>query len=148
MSNKVFSQTEICVLVEGLGFVPTPNMINEADLRQDFNEFSRKMRCKWYFRDGSLNDFSEIPVFKPNSTWKPPVGDSCVELFLRKMEHELFSFLSGKPQSYNLTKEEWQALINYKDDRSILIKLADKESFVVVWDCEDYLAEGYKQLID
>ena len=134
--------------MKGLGFVPTPNMINEVDLRRDFNEFSRKMRCKWYFRDGSLNDFSEILAFKPNSTWKPPVGDSSVELFLRKIEHELFSFLSGKPQSYNLTKEEWQASINYKEDRSILIKPADKGSFVVVLDREDNPAEGYKQLIN
>ena len=79
------------------------------------------MRCKWYFRDGPLNNFSEIPAFKPNSTWKPPVGDS----FLSKMEHELFSFLSEKPQSYNLTKEEWKALLNLKEDRSILNKPAD-----------------------
>ena len=64
------------------------------------------------------------------------------------MENELFSFLPGKPQSYNLTKEEWQALKNLKQDRSITIKPADKGSCVVVWDREDYLAEGYKQLND
>ena len=97
LSNKVLSQTEISVLEKGLGFVPTPNMINEADLRRDFNEFSRKMRCKWYFRDEPSEEFSEIPAFRPKSTWKPPAGDPCVELFLRKMEHELFSFLPGKP---------------------------------------------------
>ena len=64
------------------------------------------------------------------------------------MEHELFSFLPGKPQSYNLTREVWQALKNLKEDRSIIIKPADKGSCVVVWDREDYLAEGYKQLND
>ena len=64
------------------------------------------------------------------------------------MEHELFSFLPGKPQSYNLTMEVWQALKNLKEDRSIIIKPADKGSCVVVWDREDYLAEGYKQLND
>ena len=63
LSNKVLSQTEISVLEKGLGFVPTPNMINEADLRRDFNEFSRKMRCKWYFRDEPSEEFSEIPAF-------------------------------------------------------------------------------------
>ena len=106
LSNKVLSQTEIDILEKGLGFVPTPNMINEADLRRDFNEFSRKMRCKWYFRDEPSEEFSEIPAFRPKSTWKPPAGDPCVELFLSEMKHELFSFLPGKPQSYNLTKEE------------------------------------------
>ena len=34
------------------------------------------------------------------------------------------------------------------EDRSIIIKPADKGSCVVVWDREDYLAEGYKQLSD
>ena len=136
LSNKVLSQTEISILEKGLGIIPTPNMINEAD----FNKFSRKMRCKWYFRNEPSEEFSEIPTFRPKSTWKPPTGDPCVELFLSKMEHELFSFLPGKPQSYNLTMEVWQALKNLKEDRSMVIKPADKGSCVVVWDCEDYLA--------
>ena len=52
----------------GLGFVPAPNMINEADLRRDFNEVSRNMRCRWYFRDEPSEVFSEIPTFTPMST--------------------------------------------------------------------------------
>ena len=146
LSNKVLSETETSVLEKGLGFVPTPNMINEADLRRDFNDSSRKMKCKWHFRDEPSEEFSEVPAFRPKSTWKPPAGGPCVELISNKVEHELFSFLPGKPQSYNLTKEEWQALKNLKDERSIIIKPADKGSCVVVWDSEDYLAEGYKQL--
>ena len=47
LSKKVLSQTEINVLEKGLGFSPTPSFINEADLRRGFNEFSRKMKCKW-----------------------------------------------------------------------------------------------------
>ena len=37
---------------------------------------------------------------------------------------------------------------NLAEDRSIVLKLADKGSCAVVWDREDYLAEGYKQLSD
>ena len=148
LSNNVLSQTEISVLEKGLGFIPTPNMINDADLRRDFKEFSRKMSCKSYFRDEPSKDLIEIPAFRPKPTWKHAAGDTCVELFLSKEEHELFSFLPGKPQSYNLTKEKWQALKNLTEDRSIVIKPADKGSCVVVWDCEDYLAEGYQQLND
>ena len=54
-----------------------------------------------------------------------------------------FPFCPGKPKSYNLTKEEWQAPKNLKEDRSVLIKPVDKGSCVVVWDHEDYLTEGY-----
>ena len=68
LSNKVLSQTETSVLEKGLGFVPTPNMINEADLRRDFNDFSRKMKYKLHFTDEPSEEFSEIPAFSPNST--------------------------------------------------------------------------------
>ena len=74
LSNKVLSQTEINVLEKGLEFVPTANMINEADMRREFDTFRRKTRYKWYFRDEPSKDFSEIPAFRPKSicTWKPP----------------------------------------------------------------------------
>ena len=65
LSKKVLHEIEIQVLEKGLGFVPTTNSINEEDLRRDFGEFSRKMRCKWYFRDEPSPDFSEIPAFQP-----------------------------------------------------------------------------------
>ena len=71
-----------------------------------------------------------------------------MELFLSRLEKELFSFLPGKPQSHNLTKEEWKVVRNFAEDRSIIIKPADKGSCVVIWDREDYLAEGYRELSD
>ena len=60
----------------------------------------------------------------------------------------MFSFLPGKPQAYNLTKEEWLAMRSLAEDRSIIIKPVDKGFCVVVLNREDYLAEGYKQLSD
>ena len=38
--------------------------------------------------------------------------------------------------------------VKAKDDRTIIIKSADKGSVVVVWDREDYLKEAYRQLND
>ena len=69
LSKKVLNETEIKVLVKGLGFIPTPNIINEENLRGDFGEFARKMRCKWYFRDKPSPDFSKVPAFRPKSSW-------------------------------------------------------------------------------
>ena len=71
LSKKVLSRKEINMLEKGLGFSPTPSFINEADLRWDFNEFSREMRYKWYF--GNKTQCSkEIPTFHSKSTWNPP----------------------------------------------------------------------------
>ena len=48
----------------------------------------------------------------------------------------------------NLSEEEWKALKRLTDDRSIVIKSADKGSSVVVWDRDDYLQEASRQLLD
>ena len=72
-----------------------------------------------------------------------------MELFLSRIEKELFSFLPGKPESYKITKEqEWKAICNLAEDRSIIIKPADKGACVVIWDQEDSFSEGYRQLSD
>ena len=39
LSKKVLTETEIKVLQRCLGFVPTPNLINEADLRRGYEDF-------------------------------------------------------------------------------------------------------------
>ena len=48
----------------------------------------------------------------------------------------------------NTSKEEWQAIRTLADDRTIVIKRADKVvtgSCKVVWDRMDYLLEAEKQ---
>ena len=148
MGQKVLTETEIKVLERDLGFAPTPDLINEADLRREFEDFSRKMRCRWYFKNEPSGNFNNVPAFRPKSQWKSPTDHPCVEFFLSRLEKELLSFLPGQPQSYNLTKEEWKAIHNLAEDQSIIIKPAHKDSSVVIWDREDYLAEGYRQLND
>ena len=50
-SNRVLSDAEIKVLEKGLDYAPIQNKIIEPELRNDFNEFCRRMRLKWYFRN-------------------------------------------------------------------------------------------------
>ena len=47
----------------------------------------------------------------------------------------------------NLSQEEWRAVRSLADNRSIVIKKADKGSYVV-WDRWDYIKEAEKQLGD
>ena len=105
-----------------------------SDLRADFNEFSRKMRCKWFFRNEPTENFSEAPAFRVKSNWNPPKGYPAVEIFLNKLETEIFSVLLGTPLHYSLSKEEWLAMRGLAEDWNIITKLADKGSCVVVWD--------------
>ena len=60
LSWKVFPDTEIKILEKGLDYAPILNKFNESELRQDFNELSRNMLLKWYFRNEGTEDLSEV----------------------------------------------------------------------------------------
>ena len=64
--------------------------LNEPELRNDFEEISRRMQCKWHFRNEVSENFSETPSFRPKSVWKPPKGHASLEVFLSRLEKELF----------------------------------------------------------
>ena len=45
-SKKILTGAEIKVLEKGLHFAPIQKTLYEPELRKDFEEFSRRMRCK------------------------------------------------------------------------------------------------------
>ena len=65
-SRKVLTETEIKVLEKGLDFAPIQKTLNQPELRKYFEEFSRIMRCKWYFRNEVSENFSETPLKDSN----------------------------------------------------------------------------------
>ena len=67
LSRKVISEAEIKVLQKGLDFAPIQNKINEPELCKDFDEFGRRMRIKWHFRNEPTQDFSDKPAFSAKS---------------------------------------------------------------------------------
>ena len=148
LSRKVLTDTEIRILEKGLDFAPIQNKINESELRSDFEEFCCRMRTKWHFRNEPTLEFSETPVFSPKSTWKPTMGHPDVEVFLSKIEHEIFKEVESPLGYSNLSKEEWKAVRSLANDCNIVIKKADKGSCVVTWDRSDYIMEAEKQLND
>ena len=89
LSHRVLTDAEIKVLEKGLDFAPIQRKINEPELMLDFNEFCRRMRLKWYFRD-ETQEFSETPAFSIKSTWNPPKGQPSLAVFLIQAENELF----------------------------------------------------------
>ena len=106
------------------------------------------MRCKRNCRNELTNNFSQIPTFRPKSEWKPPKGHASLEYFFSYVEKELFSDEMNDSTQSNLSREEWKDLRNLADDSSIMIKVPDKGSSVVVWDRDDYLQEASRQLWD
>ena len=144
----MLSEDEIKVLEKGLDFAPVQNKVNEPELRKDFDEFCRQMRIKWHFKNEPSEKFSTIPAFRSNSSWKPTTGHPNLEVFLSSVEKELLEDKGTSLRYSNLSTEEWEAIRSLADDRSIVIKKADKGSAVVVWERNDYIKEAEKQLGD
>ena len=95
------------------------------------------------------NEEREITInpFKQKSKLNPKRKDAAIEIYLNRLEEEIFS-LDKKLSYSNLKKEERQTIHSLRDDTSIIIKEAEKGSGIVVWDREDYLAEARTQLKD
>ena len=74
-----------------------------------------------------------INRFKKKSKLNPKRKDAAIEIYLSRLEEEMFS-LDKKLNYSNLTKEERQAIYSLRDDTSIIIKEADKGSGIMVWD--------------
>ena len=64
-------------------------MINQADPGEDFEEFSRRIKRKWYLKNDVTDDLSEMPAFKPL------LGHPGVELLLSRLENVLFFCLTN-----------------------------------------------------
>ena len=88
-----------------------------------------------------------INRFKKKSKLNPKRKDAAIEIYLSRLEEEMFS-LDKKLNYSNLTKEERQAIYSLRDDTSIIIKEADKGSGIMVWDRQYYLTEPRTQLED
>ena len=136
------------MLEKGLDFAPIQNKINEPELRTDFEEFCRRMRTRWHFRNEPTPEFSESPAFSLKSTWKPPMGHPNIEVFLSQIQQEIFKEVQSPLGYSNLSKEEWKAVRSLANDRNIVIKKADKGFCVAIWDRSDYIMEAEKQLND
>ena len=104
--------------------------MNELELRKDCDEFCRQMRIKWHFRNESSENFSTMPAFRSNSSWKPPTGHPNLEVFLSCAEKELFEDIGTSLRYSNLSTEEWKAIRSLADDRSIVIK---KRTNALMW---------------
>ena len=100
------------------------------------------LKMKFFFYPRVLNLFQ-----RPKSIFNPKRKDAAIEIYLSRLEWEIFSLDKNFKYS-NLTKEERQAIYFLRDDTSIIIKEADKGSGIVVWDKEEYLAETRTQLKD
>ena len=130
LSKRKLSESEISLLSKGLKFIPTSNTIDKAKLKIELEAIGRMLRLKWFFRDDEKKFNPD--KFKPKSTSKPRNKDAAIEIYLSSREEKLMSIEIPKDKYNNLTREERGALFDLKNEKTMVIKGAEKVSAVVV----------------
>ena len=79
------SENEIKILEKGLDFPLIQRKINEPELCKDIEEFCKRMRTKWNFRNEPSQNFGVVPAFTCKSSWKPPLRIPNLEVFFSQV---------------------------------------------------------------
>ena len=83
----------------------------------------------WHFRNDERTFSNDN--FRPKSSFNPRNKDAITETYLSCLEERLLD-IEIPSKRYNLNKEQCDALYSLRDDSTIIIKGADKNSVVVV----------------
>ena len=104
-----------------LKFVPTTNKIDRAKLKMELEEYGRKLRLLWHFK----NDEKPFPYekFRPKSTFNPRNKDTVIETYLSSLEERLLDIDISSKRFKSLTNEERNGLYNLRDDPSTIKKV-------------------------
>lgn len=163
ISSKKLSQDQLLVLSKGLSFVPVKK--NDPFVTKvEMFKFFRSIRLRAFYVKGTAMQYNqqmpvtsdqhtaviEKTIFKPKSTFLPPINNSSVETFCRLVEQDVFSCLRIGEYSLrpNLTNSEKDALHTLMTDEDIVIKPADKGGSIVIQDKSTYVKEIERQLGD
>ena len=75
------------MLPKGLKFVPTANKIDRAKLKTELEEYGRKIRVMWHFRNDDPSFVAD--GFRPKSSFNPRNKDVIIETYLSCLEERL-----------------------------------------------------------
>ena len=93
--NLPLSDSEKSVLSKGLNFVPISKKLDEFSVKQDVENFLRRVQLKAFLHDKeddcntSDKDTFETPQVR-KSRWTPPEGQfASLDFFLNKCRHDI-----------------------------------------------------------
>ncbi|XP_061170257.1 uncharacterized protein LOC133179540 [Saccostrea echinata] len=138
------SDEEYLLLAKGLKFVPSSisHQVKQQVMR-DFNEFARKLKCKYMFHDPDSDN--NIHPFRMKSGFEPEIMNNSVQTYIDNTRLELSS-MEVRKSTDNLSISERQARRRLKGRKDIIIKKADKNNMCVVIKKTDYILKGERQL--
>ena len=123
----------------GLKFTPRPRS-DHVELKTDIKKFCRKLRLIEYTADTDGNS-NDVRLKKNSSTFTPEAHRDVILGtyidFISKYPFE--EILSDQNKSRpNLRNDEWQALLDLKEDKNLGIKKCDKGGACMIMDKQFY----------
>ncbi|CAG2221667.1 unnamed protein product [Mytilus edulis] len=126
LSSRDLSDQEIKLLEHGLKFTPTP-ISDNVDLITDTDEFCRKIRLRKYFGNTNYEDGSLVRNKKGTNpqpkTWN---RDKHLEEYINCLKQTGNTNIVDSHVKSNLPKSQQKTIKKLQNDKSIIIKEADK----------------------
>ena len=152
ISSRLLTERQIKLLRRGLNFTPTPKAYT-TELKSDIQEFTCKLWLIEFFDLENLDNSQETrqsvsgSLVKNKSNFYPLRNrNKFLDTTIDFINQQNLNNLSKSKT--NLSKDDWQASKELKNDNSIVIKEGDKEGAVVIMDSAHYEQMIYKQLED
>ena len=149
LSDFTLGEDTIRLLSKGLTFIPKPIFEKRATLRREVEDFIRKLRLKYMFR----NRDQPVPELYRKTGYDPgKTGSITLERFIDELRETLFMVIKqrpSKPPKDNLGPRMRRALAALQRQKQFLVfRKADKGSVIVVENVEDYIRNGREHLAD
>lgn len=138
---------------KGLNYIPTFSL-NKVDFLADFHKFCRTLRLKIFFAEKEINKKeTTVPIkLRNKSKFDPNIINSTLETFELIVKEEVTQqwerITESNKRKRNLTKKETMALKTLKEEKTTILKKADKGGATVLMNLDDYMEEAYNQLQD
>jgi hypothetical protein len=124
---------------------------SRTEIDQSFERFARLIRFRFQFRENqTIFTKSMAKFYVPKPDKQPQLLAKIVENYLAKTKAELQQRLTEalyKPATKpNITKQQLERLAQIKQDPNIVVRNADKNLGITLWNKADYLKEAFKHL--
>ena len=164
LSSRQLSDDDYILLGKGLKFCPKTKSHDKVKLSEDIFKFTRRVLLKEYFTNLNSDEstdldnntfdnsdaYKDMPFFnKVQSTFTPPAGrDIYLDFYITAVTEEILQSTNNKQRFSNISKAELQSLQSLSQDKTIVIKKADKSNTIVIMNIDDYKNEIMRQLND
>ena len=145
MSSRELNDECRSLLSKGCKFTPHPKA-NFNELQEDVKEFCRKIRLIDYFKDKPINR-SGMDLKYERTNFIPPKGiNSELDAILDLIDKKVSEYVpTNNKMKSNVTRSEFEIMMDLKKDNSLHITKADKGGAFVVLDNEFYINQMMKE---